>query len=148
MEKLAEIATYHATSSSICILYACVSASLIVYCSVQHAFFAVQVFNPFAYSYLRSQLPRCYQLHEREKRRAYDVHVRELAFHHWCLQLLMAWGPLLQLFLGSLLQCWLRSTALITASAYSACIADFTFHCWDRLWCVSGVIALLILYQL
>ena len=42
--------------------------------------------------------------------------LRELAVHHWCLQLLVAWGPLLQQFLGSLLQCWLRSSALITAS--------------------------------
>ena len=27
--------------------------------------------------------------------------LRELAFHHWCLQLLVAWDPLLQLFLGT-----------------------------------------------
>ena len=33
-------------------------------------------------------------------------------------------GPLLQLFLGSLLLCWLRSTALIAANAYSGCAAD------------------------
>ena len=31
--------------------------------------------------------------------------LRELAFHRWCLQLLVAWGPLLQQLLGSLLQC-------------------------------------------
>ena len=34
----------------------------------QHAFFDVRVFNPFACSYSRSPLPRCYQDHEREKR--------------------------------------------------------------------------------
>ena len=55
--------------------------------------------------------------------------LRELAFHHWCLQLLVAWGPLLQQFLGSLLQCWLRSIALITANAYSGCDVGFAFHC-------------------
>ena len=51
--------------------------------------------------------------------------LRELAFHHWCLQLLVAWSPLLQQFLGSLLQCWLRSAALITANAYSGCDVNF-----------------------
>ena len=51
--------------------------------------------------------------------------LRELAFHHWCLQLLVAWGPLLQRFSGSLLQCWLRSVALITANAYSGCDVGF-----------------------
>ena len=30
-------------------------------------------------------------IHEREKRRAYDEHVRELAFHRLCLQMLVAW---------------------------------------------------------
>ena len=55
--------------------------------------------------------------------------LRELAFHHWCLQLLVAWGPLLQRFTGSLLQCWLRSIALITVNAYSGCDVGFTFHC-------------------
>jgi len=55
--------------------------------------------------------------------------LRELAFHHWCLQLQVAWGPLLQLFLGSLLLCWLRSAALIIANAYSGCAADCVFHC-------------------
>ena len=44
----------------------------------QRAFFDVRVFNPFARSYFRSQLSRCYQLHEREKRRAYDERVREV----------------------------------------------------------------------
>jgi len=38
----------------------------------------------------------------------------------------------LQLFLGSLLLCWLRSAALITANAYSGCAAaDFVSHCYD-----------------
>ena len=40
------------------------------------AFFNVRVFNPFVHSYFRSQLSRCYQLHEHEKRRAYDERVR------------------------------------------------------------------------
>ena len=44
----------------------------------QRAFFDVRVLNPFAHSYFRSQLSRCYQLHEREKRRAYDERVREV----------------------------------------------------------------------
>ena len=44
----------------------------------QHAFFDVQVFNPFARSYFRSQLSRCYQLYEHEKRWAYDEHVRQV----------------------------------------------------------------------
>ena len=44
----------------------------------QRAFFDVRVFNPFACSYFPSQLSRCYQLHEREKRRAYDERVREV----------------------------------------------------------------------
>ena len=44
----------------------------------QRAFFDVMVFNPFARSYFRSQLSRCYQLHECEKIRAYDERVREL----------------------------------------------------------------------
>ena len=39
--------------------------------------------------------------------------LRELAFHHCCLQLLVAWGPLLQQFLGSLLLYWLRNIALL-----------------------------------
>ena len=50
--------------------------------------------------------------------------LRDLAFHYWCLQLLMVWGPLLQLILGSLLLCWLRSAELFTANAYSGCTAD------------------------
>ena len=54
--------------------------------------------------------------------------LRELAFHHWCLQLLVAWGPLLQQFLGSLLLCWLRSVVLITANAYSGCNVGFAFR--------------------
>ena len=53
--------------------------------------------------------------------------LRELAFHHWCLQLLVAWGPLLQQFLESLLLCWPRNVALITANAYSGCDVDFVF---------------------
>ena len=44
----------------------------------QRAFFDVRVFNPFACSYFRSQLSRCYQLHEREKRWTYDERVREV----------------------------------------------------------------------
>ena len=55
--------------------------------------------------------------------------LRELAFHHWCLQLLVACSPLLQQFSGSLLQCWLRSVALITANACSGCDVGFAFHC-------------------
>ena len=50
--------------------------------------------------------------------------LRELAF----LQLLVTWGPLLQLFLGSLLLCWPRSVALITANAYSGCDTGFAFY--------------------
>ena len=42
----------------------------------QRTFFDVRVFNPFACSYFCSQLSRCYQLHEREKRQAYDERVR------------------------------------------------------------------------
>ena len=82
----------------------------------QRAFFDVRVFNPFACSYFRSQLSRCYQLHEREKRRAYDERVREV--ERACFSplvfaaILVAWGPLLQQFLGSLLQCWLKCAAL------------------------------------
>jgi len=38
----------------------------------------VQVFNPFARFYVHSQLSKCYQLHEREKRRAYDECIREV----------------------------------------------------------------------
>ena len=44
----------------------------------QRAFFNVWVFNPFACSYFRSQLSRCYKLHEHEKRQAYDERVREV----------------------------------------------------------------------
>ena len=44
----------------------------------QRVFFDVWVFNPFAHSYFRSQLSRCYLLHEHEKRRAYDERVREV----------------------------------------------------------------------
>ena len=43
----------------------------------QHVF-RCQGLNPFACSYFCSQLSRCYQLHEREKRRAYDERVREV----------------------------------------------------------------------
>ena len=38
----------------------------------QRAFFDVRVFNPFARSYSRSLLPRCYQIHEQKKCRVYD----------------------------------------------------------------------------
>ena len=43
----------------------------------QHVF-RCQGLNPFGRSYFCSQLSRCYQLHEHEKRRAYDEHVREV----------------------------------------------------------------------
>ena len=43
----------------------------------QRAFFDVRVFNPFARSYLRTPLSKCYHLHEQEKRWAYDERVRE-----------------------------------------------------------------------
>ena len=46
--------------------------------NTQRAFFDVQVFNPFACSYYRSQLSRYYLLHEHKKRQAYDEHVREV----------------------------------------------------------------------
>ena len=35
-------------------------------------FFDIRVFNPFASSYSRSPLSRCYVTNEQEKRRAYD----------------------------------------------------------------------------
>ena len=44
----------------------------------QRAFFDVGVFNPFSRSYFGSQLSRCYQLHEREKRLANDERIREV----------------------------------------------------------------------
>jgi len=44
----------------------------------QRAFFDVQVFNPLVQSYLHSQLSRCHQSHEWEKRQAYDARVREV----------------------------------------------------------------------
>ena len=36
------------------------------------------MFNPFACSYFRTPLSKCYHLHEHEKRRAYDERVREV----------------------------------------------------------------------
>ena len=44
----------------------------------QHVFFDIRVFNPFASSYSRSPLSRCYVTNEQEKRRAYDERVREV----------------------------------------------------------------------
>ena len=44
----------------------------------QCAFFDVRVFNPFVHSYFHSQLSSCHQLHECEKRQAYDECVREV----------------------------------------------------------------------
>jgi len=44
----------------------------------QHAFFDMRVFNPFAHSYSRFPLSRCYCVHEQEKRRAYDERIREV----------------------------------------------------------------------
>ena len=44
----------------------------------QRAYFDVRVFNPFARSYFRTPLSKCYHLHEHEKRRAYDERVREV----------------------------------------------------------------------
>ena len=41
-------------------------------------FHCLRVFNPFARSYFRSPLSRCYRIHEREKRQAYDKRVREV----------------------------------------------------------------------
>ena len=49
--------------------------------------------------------------------------LRELVFHHWCLQLLVAWGPLLQ----QLASMWPRNVALITTNAYSGCDVGFSF---------------------
>ena len=46
--------------------------------SSTEAFFDIKVFNPFARSYFRTPLSKCYHLHEREKRRAYDERVREV----------------------------------------------------------------------
>ena len=98
----------------------------------QRAFFDVRVFNPFAHSIFAPNCPDVTIFMNMKK----DWHMmnvlerlRELAFHHWCLQLLVAWGPLPQQFSGSLLQCWLRSVALITANAYSGCDVGFAFHC-------------------
>ena len=39
------------------------------------------------------------------------VKLRELTFCHWCLQLLVALDPLLQLFIGNWPLCWLRCAA-------------------------------------
>jgi len=86
----------------------------------QRVFFDVRVFNPFARSYFRTPLSKCYHLHEREKRQAYDERVRELAFHRWCLLLQVAWDPPLQLFLRSLPPCYLRSGPLITVGAFTS----------------------------
>ena len=44
----------------------------------QHALFDIRVFNPFARSYSHFPLPRCYQVREQEKRRAYDEWIREV----------------------------------------------------------------------
>ena len=102
----------------------------------QRAFFNVRVFNPFARSYFRSQLSRCYQLHKREKRRAYDERVREVeraCFSPLVFAATGGMGPTARTVLGSLLQsmlqCWLRSAALITTNAYSGCDVGFVFHC-------------------
>ena len=99
----------------------------------QRAFFYVRVFNPFSRSYFCSQLTPDVTSFMNVKKDGHMMsmleRLRELAFHHWCLQLLVAWGPLLQQFLDSLLQCWLRGAALITANAYSGCDVGFDFHC-------------------
>ena len=100
----------------------------------QRAFFDVRVFNPLRALIFAPNCPDVTSFMNVKK----DGHtimmsvlerLRGLAFHHWCLQLLVAWGPLLQQFLGSLLQCWLRSAALNTANAYSGCDVGFVFHC-------------------
>ena len=44
----------------------------------QRAFFDVRVFSPFACLYSRFPLSRCYRVHEREKRRAYDERIWEV----------------------------------------------------------------------
>jgi len=100
----------------------------------QSAFFDVRVFNPFAHSYLCSQLSRCYHSHECEKRQAYDARVREVeraCFSPLVFAATSGMGPTATTFLGSLLLCWLRITALITASAYSGCIEDLAFIFFD-----------------
>ena len=44
----------------------------------QRAFFDARVFNPFARSYSRLPLSRCYRTHEQEKRRACDEQIWEV----------------------------------------------------------------------
>eukprot|EP00117_Sycon_ciliatum_P034041 scpid102285/ scgid26069/ len=46
--------------------------------SAPEAFFDARVFNPFPPSNRSSSLARCYQRHEREKRRRYEQRVKEI----------------------------------------------------------------------
>jgi len=76
----------------------------------QRAFFDVRVFNPFAGSYSRSNLSRCYQLHEREKRRSYDARVREVeraCFSPLVFAATGGMGPTATTAFRKLLLCWL-----------------------------------------
>ena len=44
----------------------------------QRALFELRIFHPNAPSYRKMQLPSAYCLHERQKQRSYDQHVREI----------------------------------------------------------------------
>ena len=99
----------------------------------QRAFLDIRVFNPIL---LRALIfaPNCPDvtsfMNVKKEKHMMSVlqRLRELAFRYWCSQLLVAWGPLLQQFSGSLLLAEKR-IALITANAYSGCAVGFAFHC-------------------
>ena len=78
------------------------------------AFFDVRVFNPFAPTNLKHQLEGCYYIHEMEKRRQYDEHIREVehgSLHPWSLPHLEGWANKQMLYI-CLLTCQEEGPAL------------------------------------